>query len=158
MAHLSGSIICLRRCRATAALAACTAVAMTLLGCGGAKVTPLSSEAEFDATIRSPQPVLVDFYKGGCPTCVALDGTMDKLADEYRGRAIVAKFELMKPYFAVTSPELKKRYDISFFPTAVLFVNGQEVKRWVIHYEIKDYRQGLNEALATSRPPPANRP
>lgn len=146
----------LRRAALTAGLLACTAAALTTLGCGGGKVMPLKSEAEFDSVVlQSARPVLVDFYKGGCPTCIPLDGIMDKLAEEYRGRAVIAKVELMSPVFVVLTPELKKRYDISYFPTAVLFVNGQETKRWVIHYATNDYRKALNEAIAAQQGPPA---
>jgi thioredoxin-like negative regulator of GroEL len=84
---------------------------------------------------------------------------MDKLADEYRGKAIIAKFMLMTPYFVVTSSEIKSRYDISFFPTAILFVNGQPVNRWSLHYKIEDYRHALDAALANPpRGGPSARP
>jgi thioredoxin 1 len=136
--------------RAAVALVACAA----LLGCGGGKVTAIENEAQFnEVVLKNPQPVLVDFYKGGCPTCVALDGTMDKLADEYRGRATIAKFQIMTAVFVVRSSELKHRYDISFYPTAILFVNGQEQQRWSLHYNINDYRRALNDALAGKAPP-----
>ena len=140
-------------------LVACASIAVMAWGCAGGKVMPIKTQAEFDAVVlRSRQPVLVDFYKGGCLTCILLDGDMDKLAEEYRGRAIIAKFELMTPVFVATSSELKKRYDISFFPTVLLFVNGQETRRWAIHYSLNDYRQALNEAIAATSRPPAGPP
>jgi thioredoxin-like negative regulator of GroEL len=105
---------------------------------------------------------VVDFYKGGCPTCLLLDGTMNKLADEYKGRAVVARFELMKPYFAVTAPGLKAKYDISLFPTVVLFVNGEERHRWVMEYKIDKYRSVLRDVLggvaAAAQPPGSTAP
>jgi thiol-disulfide isomerase/thioredoxin len=94
---------------------------------------------------------MVDFYKGACPTCVVLDPLMNQLAQEYRGRVVFARIELMKPYFAVTSEELKKRYDISLFPTEVLFVHGEEKHRWSLDYSLDKYRKALDEVAG---PPP----
>jgi hypothetical protein len=54
---------------------------------------------------------------------------------------------LVQPYFAVTSPELKDKYDISFFPTVILFINGRETWRFLRDYDLDDYRKAMNEAL-----------
>ncbi len=125
-------------------------------GCAGGKMTPVSSAEEFqEKVIRASKPALVEFYKGGCPSCAALDPTMDKLADEYRGRAVVAKFELMTPAFTITSPEVKERYDISFYPTVILFVDGVELKRWVVEYSLADYRKALDAAVGSPRGDPS---
>ena len=121
-------------------------------GCPGGKVTPIDTESQFQTlTVQSEVPVLVDFYKAGCATCIPLDGIMDTLAEEYRGRAVVAKFELMSPVFIVKSGEIKDRHNIDFFPTTILFVNGKAVNRWVIHYNIDDYRRALDDAIAAMK-------
>lgn len=128
------------------AVATCVVLALLATGCAGNKVTRIANEAAFqEIVINSDKPVLVDFYKGGCATCIPLDGVMDQLVDEYRGRAVVAKFETMTGFFGVPSKEIKRRYDIVFFPTAILFVKGQEKKRWIIRYSINGYRKVLDE-------------
>lgn len=136
------------------------AAALSAGGCAGDKVTALKTQQDFEAAIQASRPVLVDFYKAGCITCIRMDGTMDKLAEEYRDRATVAKFELMKLYFAATAPELQKRYDISFYPTVILFDGGKEVRRWILNYDIEPYREALNELLKKGSPAsqPASRP
>jgi thioredoxin 1 len=121
------------------------------------EVTHLKNEREFDAALAAGKPVLVDFYKGACPTCVAIDGTMEELAGEYEGRAVVAKFELMKAYFAVTSRRLWEETEVRYFPTVILYDDGREVERWVLKYDIDDYRRALDEALADEQAP-ATRP
>lgn len=141
---------------AGARLLACAVLALAAGGCGTENVRQLADTADFHQAIQSPQPVMVDFYKGGCPTCVALDGTINQLAAEYRGRAVVARFELMKPYFAITSEEIKTKYDIGMYPTVILFVNGQEKARWALDYNVDHYRKALNEVLG--RPAPAEPP
>ena len=118
-------------------------------GCGGGgNLMRLESSAEFNQQVlQSDRPALVDFYKGGCPTCLALEPTLNTLQDEYQDRATFASFEIMKPYFAVTNPELKKKYSIKSYPTVILFLGGQERERWVLDYDIEDYREGLDAAL-----------
>jgi len=129
-----------------AALATCVVLALLATGCAGHKVTRIADEDAFqEIVINSDKPVLVDFYKGGCATCIPLDGIMDQLVDEYRGRAVVAKFETMTAFFGVPSKAIKHRYDIVFYPTAILFVKGQEKKRWIIRYSVNGYRKVLDE-------------
>ena len=123
-------------------------------GCADGSATHLRDAAEVkQVVLQGDKPVLVDFYKGGCPSCIALDGLIDKLAEEYAGRVTVAKFRLVQPYFVVTSPELKDKYAISAFPTVILFVNGQETWRFQVDYDANDYRKAIDDALghATTR-------
>lgn len=132
-----------------AAVAACAVLAMLAGGCAGGKVTKIANEAAFQQiVIDANQPVLVDFYKGGCATCIPLDGVMDQLVEDYKGRAVIAKFETMTGFFAIPSKPIKERYDIVFFPTAILFVNGQEKKRWIIRYNINSYRKELDQVVS----------
>ena len=92
---------------------------------------------------------MVQFYKGGCAWCALLEPALDRLADDYQGRAVFAKYRLMNWLLGVTNWELKSKYDIRWYPTVILFVNGRERKRWVAHYDIKSYRKALDEALST---------
>ena len=141
--------------RAVAGLGVCVAVGLMLLstGCSG-KVHSLNGATQFGPQVlESPQPVLMYFYKGGCPTCIALDPTIDKLAREYDGRVKVMKYMMMNPVFIVRAPSLRERYGTWFYPTVILFVDGQERKRWVAGYGINDYRRELDKVA----PPPAKR-
>jgi thioredoxin 1 len=133
-------------------LGACIIGAVLAGGCAGPKLVPIKTHNDFEKQVlQSSKPILVEFYKGGCPTCLALEPQMNTLADEYQDQVTIARFELMKPYFAVTSPELKKHYNISFFPTVILFINGEEVNRWVMNYDLDKYRQVLNENIGLDR-------
>ena len=135
-------------------LAVACAVALSAGGCAGGKVTRIHGEQEFrKVVLESEKPVLVDFYKGGCATCVPLDGVMDQLVDEYEGRVTIAKFETMTAFFGIPSREIKNRYDIVFYPTAVLFVEGQVKKRWIMRYSIEGYRKEIDKHVtATTQP------
>jgi len=127
-------------------LAACAALVVVAGGCGGYSLMPIGDRADFQQQVlRSSRPVLVDFYKGGgCPTCEMVYPVLEQLQDEYRGRVFFTKFEAMTPFFQVTSQTLSERYDIKYFPTVVLFVDGLERKRFVLDYNIDDYRKALD--------------
>jgi len=117
-------------------------------GCSSQNLNQIKDQNDFDRLLmQSKQPVLVDFYKDGCPTCVILEPKLVKLAEEYQGRVTFTRFKLMEAYFAVKAPDLKERYDISYFPTVILFVEGQEKNRWVLSYDMEKYRQVLDETV-----------
>jgi thioredoxin 1 len=121
-------------------------------GCSSSSsnLTPLNSSADFQRQVlQADKPVLVQFYKEGCAWCGMLEPALSQLADDYPGRAVFAKYRLMNWLLGVTNWELKSKYDIRWYPTVILFVNGQEKKRWVVQYDIKSYRKALDEALAT---------
>jgi thioredoxin 1 len=119
-------------------------------GCGGEKVRQILNEADFNRTVlQSAQPVLVDFYKGGgCPPCKMVLPALDELAEEYKGRVLVTKFELISMWFEVQSERLKAQYDIFYIPTVILFVDGKERKRWPLIFLTSEYRKVLDEVLA----------
>ena len=135
---------------AGAGLLACALLALLAAGCESRNLRPILNEADFQRQVlRADKPVVVDFYKGGgCPPCKLLLPILDQLADEYRGRVLFTSYEIISPFFEVTSETLKARYDIFYIPTVILFVNGQEQKRWPLNFMIDDYRTVLDEVLS----------
>jgi thioredoxin 1 len=128
---------------------------LMLNGCAGPKLVQIKDQPDFEQQVlQAKGAILVEFYKGGCPTCVALEPNLAKLAEEYKGRVTFARFELMTGYFAVKAPDLKDRYDISYFPTVLLFVDGQEKNRWVLTYNMDKYREVLNKTVGPVREAP----
>ena len=128
---------------------ACALLVLAAGGCaGGPKAVSLKDAAEFKSLVTgADKPVLVMFYKGGCASCIALEPTIDQLASEYEGRAVVAKYMILTFTFGVTSPELKEKYGVVFVPHVALLVNGQEKQHWIMEYSIDGYRKALNEAV-----------
>jgi len=124
-------------------------------GRAGAQLTTIKEASDFEQRIlRADRPAFVVFYKGGCPTCLLLHPSLRQLAEEYHDRVLFAAFELMKPYFVVTAKEIKQRYHIAYYPTVILFVGGQERKRWALNYRLASYRKALDKVLGE---PPADR-
>jgi thioredoxin 1 len=128
------------------------AVGFSLLSGGCATThhfTVLKNPAKVKRFVQtSSQPVLLMFSKEGCPTCTALEPTMDRLAAEYRGRASVAKYSIYTFYFARRSSEFIDKYNITVIPTVILLVNGQQKDRWTMNYGTHSYRKALDQYAA----------
>jgi len=158
--------------KAVGVLAACAVMACAAAGCGGGSgVLHIDTTvAAFDQVVqKADKPVLVDFWKEGCASCGMLDPTIAQLADEYRGRAVVASFVAHHLTFEEPCPEINHRYDIGFVPTVILFVKGHEKHRWVMDYNIGAYRKELDKEVApepgkeaaakpAAKPAPAEKP
>lgn len=68
---------------------------------------------------------LVDFWAPWCPPCRMLGPTIDALAEEYAGRATIAKINVDE------SPSVAGSFSVQSIPTVVLMKDGQEVGRFV---------------------------
>jgi thioredoxin 1 len=146
-----------------AAVLAGVALALVGGGCGASKFTRINETASdfYKQVLQADQPVLVEFFKGGCPTCGLLEPTLNQLFDEYNGRMKFISFEMMRSYFAVSCPEVQKKQRIAYYPTVVLYVKGEEKKRWIIDYGIEKYRDVLKEVVGeptVAQKPDASKP
>ena len=95
------------------------------------------------------QPVLVDFWADWCPPCRVLTPVLERLADEYAGRFVLAKVE------ADENMKLAGRYKLRGFPTAILFVNGEPVDRFSGARPpdyVREFLDRYLDKLAVSRP------
>jgi thioredoxin 1 len=141
-----------RACCATVAV-----VSLQLLagGCAPSNLVEIRDANELQRVISSSkQPVLVDFYKAGCETCNAFEITLRALAEDHKGRITVLKFLLKRANGVSTAPDFAEEHDILMYPTVIIYMNGQEQKRFVQQYMYDDYKAAINEYLAapTTRP------
>lgn len=83
------------------------------------------TDSTFDAAICSAPLALVDFWATWCGPCKIVGPVVEKLADDYDGRALIAKVE------ADSETALSERYGITSIPTLILFKNGTEIDRRV---------------------------
>ena len=112
------------------------------------QVLDLADAEEFRGLIgQADRPVMMVFNKTGCPTCVLLRPRLKRLAEEYQGRVLFARYKHVSAWMKVTSWGILKEFKVYYVPTVILFVGGQERKRWVLHYGIDSYRRALDEAL-----------
>jgi thioredoxin 1 len=74
---------------------------------------------DFDEQVlRSPVPVLVDFWAEWCGPCRQLAPVIKQLASEYQGKLRVAKVD------ADANPDLAAKFQIRALPTLLLVKGG----------------------------------
>ncbi len=71
--------------------------------------------------LKSPVPVLVDFWAEWCAPCRAIAPTLEQLAREYDGRVKVVKVNVDE------NPATPSRYSVRAIPT-VLLIEGGEIR------------------------------
>ena len=54
----------------------------------------LTEDTFEDEVLKSPIPVLVDFYADWCGPCKALGPVIDSLSDKYKGKAKICKLNI----------------------------------------------------------------
>ena len=79
------------------------------------------SDADFDNTIKSSQPTLVDFWAPWCGPCKAIGPVVEELADEYEGKVTIAKMNVDD------NPVTPGKFGIRAIPTLIIFKDGEVV-------------------------------
>ncbi len=83
------------------------------------KVTESNFEEE---VLRSPLPVLVDFWATWCGPCMMLAPTVSEVAGELEGQVKVGKVNVDE------EPALAARFQILSIPTLMVFRDGEPVR------------------------------
>ncbi len=94
-----------------------------------------------DLVMQSNQPVLVDFYSNACPPCRKLAPVMNQLAQEFDGRAIVAKVNVNR------LSELAGQSQIQSIPAVLFYENGKETKRIIGYNKQAVYAKQLESMV-----------
>ena len=86
------------------------------------EVTDATFESE---VLKSPLPVLVDFWAPWCGPCRAVAPVVDEIASDYNGKLKVLKLNTDE------NPKTAQSYRISGIPSLMVFKNGQPVEQVV---------------------------
>ena len=88
------------------------------------KVIHLNSD-NFDKTVNSDKPVLVDFWATWCGPCRMAAPVLEALSEEYAGRVTFGKLNIDENADAAIA------LGVMSIPTLVLFKDGKEVDRLI---------------------------
>lgn len=92
----------------------------------------------FDEIVNAETPTLVDFWAPWCGPCRALGPTIDKLADDFEGKAQVGKLNIDE------HPQLAAKFGVSSIPTVMVFKGGDQTDQFVGLRQYNDYADALS--------------
>ena len=99
-------------------------------------------DADFAATVlKSPLPVLVDFFAPWCGPCRAMHPVMEALEKEYEGKVIFVKMNVDEEH--ATAGE----FNVMSIPTFILFKDGKPVDTFMGARPMEAVKQVLDAAI-----------
>ncbi|MCX6369564.1 MAG: thioredoxin domain-containing protein [Armatimonadetes bacterium] len=109
---------------------------------GGAEAT--NSDAFDEDVLESPLPTLVEFWAARCSACKRLAPELEALARENSRQLRLFTLNVDEELPAAV------RFSVMAIPALLLFVDGQEVTRWVGSVEIAAVRSQLSTLSQSS--------
>ena len=97
--------------------------------------------SEFDEIMDAAPLAMVDFWASWCGPCKMLSPTVEALAEQYEGKALVCKVNVDE------EPDLARRFGVMSIPTVVFLKNGREFDRKVGLMPAEAYTQVLDKNL-----------
>jgi thioredoxin 1 len=107
----------------------------------GGKVSQVT-DASFESTvINSDKPAMVDFWATWCGPCKIIAPHVEALADEFAGRAVIAKVDVD------SNRQTAIKFGIQSIPTLLFFKAGKVVDRVIGAVDKKVLRDKLTAQL-----------
>ena len=111
------------------------------VGDNAVKVDQSSWETD---VLKSPEPVMVDFWAVWCGPCQMVAPLIEELATEYAGKLRVRKLNTDE------NPEIAGQYQIMSIPTILFFKNGEMVEKLVGSRPKRQFKEVIDSLIAQS--------
>jgi thioredoxin 1 len=93
--------------------------------------------------LESDQPVVVDFWAPWCPPCKMVGPVIEELAQEFAGKVKIGKVNVDE------NSQIAGRYNVMSLPSIIFFENGQPMKTMVGAQSKEDYKQEIEQLIAS---------
>jgi thioredoxin 1 len=98
----------------------------------------------FETTMKENDVVLVDFYANWCGPCQVLIPQLEKIAEEFDGKAKIVKVNVDQ------DPELSGQFGVRSIPALFYFKNGELVGRQTGVQSHSVITDSLNQLIAAT--------
>ncbi len=101
------------------------------------------TDQNFDnEVIKSPQPVLVDFWAPWCGPCKIQDPIIEEITRDYKNKPIkIGKLNVEE------NPQTASKFQIMSIPTLVIFKNGKPIQQMIGVQDKNTLKKKLNQII-----------
>lgn len=101
------------------------------------------SDTDFESEVlKSPLPVLVDFWAPWCGPCKAMNPIMEELEKEYEGKIKLTKMNVDE------NMDVPGSHNVMSIPTFIIFKDGKPASQFVGARSKADMKKEIDAVLA----------